>query len=143
MRPVIFSLVSTLLFIASLNLAKGDEGNVSPAVQAAINKIERWEGKCTLTSVKTIRAITFSEGSEIESEAFDLFAEQHDLESLQITNCLGGFNSTDVAKLSGLKKMKTLGLINCRITDASIKIIAESFISHYYFGRRRWFNRRR
>ena len=127
MRPIYFPAVLSLLFSGTFNLVRADEDSLSPTVQEAVNKIKSGGGKWTLTPEKTLKTITFADGSEIESEFFDLFAEQNDLESLQISNCLGGFNSTDVAKLAGLKKLKTLGFSNCRITDASVKIIAQAF----------------
>jgi Leucine-rich repeat (LRR) protein len=57
---------------------------------------------------------------------FDLFAQQADLEVLHVAN-YRDLNDDTVAKLTGLKKLKTLNLINGGISDAAVKTIAEAF----------------
>lgn len=126
MRSILFLSTLVLSFVVSLKLAGADEGTILPAVQETIDKIKSWDGQCTLTLANTLKEITFDDASELEEEAFDLFAQQTDLETLKISN-YRELNDAAVAKLTGLKKLKTLWLVNGVISDASIKMIAESF----------------
>jgi len=125
MRSLFFLSALALLLTGSFDLVRADEGTVSPAVQATIDKIKEWDGQCTLTPANTIRTITFADGSELDDEAFDLFAGQTDLESLQIAN--NREINAALTKLTGLKKLKTLWLSNCALSDASVKVIVEAF----------------
>jgi len=126
MRTILFFSAFALSFVVSFQWVNADEGTIPPAVQEAIDNIKAWEGQYTLTPANTLKTITFVDGSELDEEAFDLFAQQTDLETLQISNCRD-LNDAAVAKLRGLKKLKTLWLVNGVLSDASIKVIAESF----------------
>ena len=95
-------------------------------VQNACDQIKKLNGQYELTPENTIKMIRFTNGSALNAEMFDLFAQQTDLETLQIANYRELSDAT-VAKLVGLKKLKTLSLTNGGITDAAIKTIAEAF----------------
>jgi ribosomal protein L15 len=121
----LFVLSALVLFLVCAFTTTTCEGAVSADVQAAIDKIKALGGQCTFPG-DTIKTITFTNGSDLNAEIFDLFAKQSDLESLQITD-YRDLNDVDVAKLTGLKNLKTLVLTNSRITDAALKTIAEAF----------------
>ncbi len=83
-------------------------------------------GKVELTDQGAVKSITVDDGATLEESDIDLFAKQPDLEKLQITN-FRALNDAMVEKLAVLKKMRSLQLTNSNISDASLKIIAESF----------------
>ena len=95
-------------------------------VQALIDQIKELKGQYILTPENTFKTITFTDGSKITAEMFDLFAKQPDLEDLQIAH-YRELNDAAVAKLTGLKKLKTLSFVNSAITDNAVKTIAEAF----------------
>lgn len=64
-----------------------------------VAKLEKAAGKASPTSVVL-------SDQYIESSVFDKLAQYKDLESLKIENC--AFQNRDIAKLSGLRKLKTL-----------------------------------
>ena len=103
-----------------------DEPVLSPEVQNAIEQITELNGQFILTPENTIRTITFTNGSVLSPEMFDLFAQQPDLDALRIAD-YRELNDATAAKLSGLSKMRVLALSNSRITDATVRMIAESF----------------
>ena len=107
-------------------MAAADEAAASEAVKEAIGLIKEANGQYDLTPENTIKTITFADGGDLYSEAFEVFAGQSDLETLRIAN-YRDLSDADVAKLKGLKKLRTLALSNGRITDAAVKTIAESF----------------
>jgi len=126
MRHIAFFTALTLLFGGFCNETPANEGTVSETVQKAIDQITALNGQYTLTPENTLKTITFSDGSTLTTEVFDLFAQQSDLDSLQVLN-YRELNDADVAKLAGLKKLRTLALTNSGITDEAVKTIAASF----------------
>ena len=125
MRHIAFLTVLTLLFGGFAN-ATANESTVSEAVQKAVDRITELNGRYTLTPENTIRTIDFADGSRLNAEAFELFAQQSDLESLRIIN-YRELTDADVAALAGLTKLRTLALTNGGISDAAVRTIAESF----------------
>ncbi|GHT18836.1 hypothetical protein FACS1894189_7160 [Planctomycetales bacterium] len=95
-------------------------------VPETVKSITEIGGKCVLTPEKKIISISFEDSSALNEAAFDLFAKQTDLETLQVPN-YRELNDAAVAKLSGLKKLKTLKLTNSGITDEAVKTIAAAF----------------
>ena len=126
MRRIACLTVFTLLFGGFFNAAAANEVAVSEDVQKAINRITELRGQHTLTPEHTVRTITFADGRDLDPDAFDLFAEQSDLETLSIAN-YRELSDADVAKLVGLEKLRTLALTNGSITDAAVRTIAEAF----------------
>ncbi|MCL2005695.1 MAG: hypothetical protein FWG73_05970 [Planctomycetaceae bacterium] len=129
MRNTFLRATLLLLCIGTLNLtnpATADGPALSPEVQNAIEQITAFNGQYTLTPENTIRTIVFTNGSGLNPEMFDLFARQSDLDTLQIRDYRDLTDET-VAKLAGLNKMRVLALTNSRITDATVRMIAESF----------------
>jgi len=118
--PILAFLFGETFYLTAANDA------VPKDVQETMDKIKALNGQCTLTPENTIKTITFTNGSDLNTEMFDLFANQADMESLHIAN-YRDLNDAAVAKLAGLKKLKTLDLINGGISDAAIKTIVESF----------------
>ncbi|MDR0327693.1 MAG: hypothetical protein LBI05_05285 [Planctomycetaceae bacterium] len=125
MRYICFFSALVLLFIGFFYTAAADDA-LPKAVQDVIDQIKERNGQCTLTPENTIKTIKFDDGSKLDAEMFDIFAQQADLESLVVSG-YRGLNDVAVAKLTGLKKLKTLGLTNSGISNAAIKTIAESF----------------
>ena len=120
MRSIVFTALA-LLFIGTFNRTAAND------VQEIIDQIKEMKGQYTLTPENTLKTIIFPDGSKLTAEIFDLIARQPDLESLQIAN-YRELNDAIVAKLTGLKKLKTLGLTNSgMLTDNAIKMIAEAF----------------
>ena len=129
MRNTFFLSILLLVCLGTLNLANKTTANdavISPEVQNAIDQITALYGQYTLTPENTIRTITFTNGSELNPEMFDLFAQQPDLDSLRIAD-YRDLNDEIAAKLAGLSKMRVLSLTNSLITDATLRMIAESF----------------
>jgi len=126
MRHIAFFTAFTLLLGGVFNAASANDAAVSEAVQKVIDRITAMSGQYTLTPENTIKTISFADGGALNTEAFDLFAQQSDLDSLQVLN-YRELNDGDVVKLAGLKKLRTLALTNSGITDAAVKTIAESF----------------
>ena len=125
MRLICFLATLVLMFGSIFNMAMPEEA-LSKEVQEAVDKIKEFKGQYTLTAENTIKTITFADGSEINAEIIDLCAKQSDLESLTIAG-YRGLNDASVAKLKGLKKIKSLSLTNSGISNAAIKTIAEAF----------------
>jgi len=126
MRYIAFFTTLALLFGGFFNVTTANEGTVSEAVQKAIDRIKELNGQYTLTPENTIRTITFADGGNLNAGVFDLFAQQSDLDALRIAH-YRELNDADVAKLTGLKKLRTLALSNGAITDAAVRTIAEAF----------------
>jgi len=126
MRHILFLSTLALFFGGSFSLLMTGEETVSESVQDTINRIKVLKGQYTLTPENTLKTITFDDGSSLDATAFDMFAKQCDLESLQIAN-YRELNDAAVDKLTSLKKLKTLKLTNSGITDAAIKTIAVAF----------------
>ncbi|MDR3199154.1 MAG: hypothetical protein LBU34_14900, partial [Planctomycetaceae bacterium] len=97
----------------------------TPEGKNAAELVEKLKGKWTLTPEQTVKSITI-DSADLDEEAFDLFAQQTDLETLLIAN-YRELNDAMVAKIAGLKKIKNLRLKNSGITDNAVKIIVESF----------------
>ena len=125
MRHICFFTTLVLLFGGTYNVAAANDA-IPKDVQEAIDRIKELNGQHVLTPENTIKTITFTDGSGLGTDDFDLFAKQSDLESLSISG-YRGLNDTTVAKLTGLKKLKTLSLTNSGISNAAIKTIVESF----------------
>ena len=125
MRSIAFLTAFTLLFGGVVSTT-ANEGAVSASVQNAIDQIRAVNGQYTLTPENTLRTITFADGSDLDSDMFDMFAQQSDLDSLRVLN-YRELTDADVAKLTGLTKLRTLELTNGGITDEAVKTIAESF----------------
>ena len=121
MRHIIFLPAWVLLFVGTCYISAANDD-----VNALVEQIKELGGQCTLTPENTLKTITFTNGSKLTPEMFDTFAKQPDLETLQIAN-YRELNDALVTKLTGLKKLKILSLTNCSITDAAIKMIADSF----------------
>jgi len=115
-----------MLFGGLINTVAANEGTISEAVQKTIDRITGLNGQYTLTPENTIRTIVFNDGSNLNAEAFELFAQQSDLEMLRIIN-YRELTDADVAALSGLTNLRTLALTNGGISDAAVRTIAESF----------------
>ena len=126
MRHVLFLSALTLFFVGPFNHTTIGDDNISKPVQEVIDFVKSLKGQCALTAENTIKEIKFTDGSALNEAAIDLFVKQSDLETLHISS-FRELNDASVAKLTGLKKLKTLGLTNCGITDAAIKLIAETF----------------
>ena len=126
MRPITFITALTLLLGGVVNTVTANEGTVSESVQKVIDRIKKLNGQYTLTPENTLRTITFTDGSDLDSGAFEMFAQQGDLESLQVLN-YRELTDADVASLAGLKKLRTLALTNSGISDAAVKTIVEAF----------------
>jgi hypothetical protein len=124
MRHICFFTTLVLLFGGTYNAAANDA--IPKDVQEAIDRIKELNGQHVLTPENTIKTITFTDGSGLGTDDFDLFAKQSDLESLSISG-YRGLNDATVAKLTGLKKLKMLSLTNSGISNAAIKTIVESF----------------
>jgi len=122
--PTLVTSLALLLF--GINTAAANEAAVSPDVQKAIDQIKQFNGQFTLTPENTIGTITFTNGSQLAPEMFDLFAQQADLTLLSVID-YRGLNDAVVAKLTGLKKLRRLRLTNSGITDVAVKTIAEAF----------------
>jgi Leucine-rich repeat (LRR) protein len=97
----------------------------TPEAKDAAELVGKLKGKWTLTPAQTIKSIII-DSSDLNESAFDLFAKQSDLETLLIAN-FRELNDAMVAKLTGLKKLKSLRLKNSGITDGAVKTIVESF----------------
>jgi len=126
MRHITFLTAFTLLLGGVVSTATANEGTPSESVQKAIDQIRAMNGQYTLTPENTLRTITFADGGDLNSEMFDLFAQQSDLDSLQVLN-YRELTDDDVAKLAGLTKLRTLALTNSGITDNAVRTIVESF----------------
>ena len=129
MRNIFLRVTLLFVYIGVFNLANRATANdvaVSPEVQEAISRITALYGQYTLTPENTIRTITFTNGSGLEPEMFDIFARQPDLDTLQIAD-YRELNDAVASKIAGLTKMRVLGLTNSNITDQTIRMIAESF----------------
>ena len=126
MRRTVFLIALTLLLGGIAGTATASERTISETVQKAIDQIRAVNGQVTLTPENTLRTITFTDGGDLDPDMFDLFAQQSDLESLQVLN-YRELTDADVAKLAGLAKLRTLALTNSGITDEAVRIIAEAF----------------
>jgi Leucine-rich repeat (LRR) protein len=125
MRHIIILTALALLLGMALHTMTADEV-VSKDVQEVIDLIKELNGQYALTPENTLKTITITNGSDMDSDIFDLFTKQTDLELLHIAD-YRGLNDALVAKLTGLKKLKTLRLTNSGMGDASIKTIAGAF----------------
>ena len=125
MRHIVYVTVLTLLF-SCFSVVTAEESTVSEAVQDTIDRIKEMNGEYTLTPEHTIRTITFANGSDLDSDAFDMFARQRDLDTLRIAD-YRELCDADVAKLVELTKLRTLALTNGGITDEAIKTIVAAF----------------
>jgi hypothetical protein len=125
MRYIAFFTTLTLLF-GGLASVTANESSISDAVQKAIDRITELNGRYTLTPENTIRTIEFADGGNLNAEAFDLFAQQGDLESLRVIN-YRELSDADVAKLEDLTKLRTLALTNGGISNDAVRMIAEFF----------------
>ncbi|MDR2115243.1 MAG: hypothetical protein LBP87_02565 [Planctomycetaceae bacterium] len=96
----------------------------TPEGKEVVEFVEKLKGKWTLTPAQTVKSIVI-DSSDLTDEAFDLFAKQTDLETLLIAN-YRELNDSMVAKLTGLKKLKSLRLKNSSITDNAVKMIVAS-----------------
>jgi Leucine-rich repeat (LRR) protein len=97
----------------------------TPEAKAVAELVDKLKGKWTLTPAQTIKSIII-DSSDLDEAAFDLFAQQPDLETLLIAN-YRELSDAMVAKLTGLKKLKKLQLKNSGITDNAVKTVVESF----------------
>ncbi|HID24701.1 MAG TPA: hypothetical protein EYP14_20200 [Planctomycetaceae bacterium] len=82
--------------------------------------------KHSLASDGRLTAITVLDGSVLSPADIELFGRLTDLEKLQIYN-FRALNDDLAAKLTGLKKLKSLALTNSIISDATVTRIADSF----------------
>ena len=126
MRHDLFLSALTLFFVGTFNLTAIGEENIPKPVREVIDLVKSLKGQYVLTPENSLKEIKFTDGSALDETAITLFAKQSYLETLHIAN-YRELNDASVAKLTGLKKLKTLGLTNCSITDAAIKLIAETF----------------
>ena len=122
----VFFIAALALLLIGINAVTANETAVPSEVQTAVDRIKELNGQFTLTPKNTIGTITFANGSQLTPEAFDLFAQQADLALLSVAD-YRGLNDAIVAKLAGLKNLRRLRLTNSGITDAAVKMIAESF----------------
>ncbi|MDR2755366.1 MAG: hypothetical protein LBC20_06630 [Planctomycetaceae bacterium] len=97
----------------------------TPEGKEVVELVEKLKGEWTLTPAQTVKSISIG-SSDLNEEAFDLFAKQTDLETLLIAD-YRELNDSMVNKLTGLKKLKNLKLKNSSITDNAVKTIVESF----------------
>lgn len=88
------------------------------AIPGATYKLDKTTGRLV--------AINIPDGSLLTPEDFPRFAKQTDLEELQIKQ-YRELNDSLAAELKPLSKLKSLGLVDCLVTDATAKMIAESF----------------
>ena len=126
MRRIILITVLSLLLGGLASTTTANEGTVAESVQKTIDLIKELHGQHTLTPENTIKTIAFADGSDLDADMFDMFAQQSDLDTLQIAN-YRELNDGDVAKLVGLTKLRTLELVNGGITDEAVKTIAAAF----------------
>ncbi|MDR3183586.1 MAG: hypothetical protein LBT89_11840 [Planctomycetaceae bacterium] len=125
MRYILLAVSLAALAGWSLNTTVTSDATVSASVQDTVRQLKLLHGVCTVADDK-ITAVSFTDGSALKPETFTLFAALSDLESLQIAN-YRELSDDDVARLTGLKKIKTLKLANGGITDAAVKTIADAF----------------
>ncbi|MDR3234320.1 MAG: hypothetical protein LBT46_11770 [Planctomycetaceae bacterium] len=125
MRYTFFAFLVAVLANWSFNATVTSDSTVSNTVQDAVRRIKQLNGVCTVSG-NNIKEIVFKDGSALKPEAFSLFAQQTDLESLHVAN-YRDLSDDDVVKLTGLKKLKALNLTNGGITDAAVKAIADAF----------------
>jgi Leucine-rich repeat (LRR) protein len=137
MRQIFFISVLTLVLGMTGCQPKGPEPTVEPPAGKpdsevsipeavdAIKLIKKRGGEFSLTPSGTVSKIVV-DSSDLDEAAFDLFAQQPELETLMIAN-FRDLNDEMVKKLIGLKNLRSLQLKNSSISDAAVKTIVESF----------------
>jgi hypothetical protein len=93
--------------------------------EAAIELVKKLGGKYELSSSGELVLISV-DGAALTVEMFDVFAKQVELETFQVTN-FRGLDDSVLLKLSGLKKLKSLSIVNTIITNAGVGTIVKLF----------------